>query len=77
MPARKRPAQESAYPKAAVREAFTNARRGLGQSRRHPAEVTSDRLGDAASRWSSHFSGEELDAIALVRQALERIAGNA
>jgi hypothetical protein len=42
--------------------------------KRHPAEVTSDRLGDHYERWADRLSGEERDAISLVRYALERIA---
>jgi hypothetical protein len=42
--------------------------------KRHPAEVTSDRLGDHYGRWHERLSGEELDAISLVRFALQRIA---
>ena len=46
----------------------------MGASRRHPAEVTSDRLGDHYERWVDRLTGEERDAISLVRFALERIA---
>lgn len=42
--------------------------------RRHPAEVTSDRLGDHYSDWNEKFSGAELDMISDIRQALEEIA---
>lgn len=32
-------------------------------TRRHPAELTSDRLADASERWNDKFTGEELDMI--------------
>lgn len=41
---------------------------------RHPAEVTSDRLGDAVTRWHEKFTGRERDMIGEIRQALEEIA---
>lgn len=44
---------------------------------RHPAQVTNDRLLDACQRWSGEFSGEERDAIGVVRNALRRIAEEA
>jgi hypothetical protein len=46
----------------------------MSDYRRHPAEVTSDRLADHSERWHDRLSGEERDAIGLVRNALERIA---
>jgi hypothetical protein len=42
--------------------------------RRHPAQVTSDRLGDAVERWWEKFSGEDRDAIGRIRYVLEEIA---
>lgn len=42
--------------------------------RRHPAQVTSDRLGDAVGRWWEKFSGEDRDAIGRIRDVLEQIA---
>ena len=45
-------------------------------TRRHPAEVTSDRLADHYEKWYDRMDGRERDAIALVRGMLERIAGN-
>lgn len=62
------------YPADAVRAAFASARRDTRRPPRHPAEVTSDRLGDAVTRWGDLLDGKELDAVALVRQALEEIA---
>jgi hypothetical protein len=43
-------------------------------TRRHPAEVTSDRLGDAVGRWWEKFSGEDRDAIGRIRDVLEHVA---
>jgi len=43
-------------------------------TRRHPAEVTSDRLADAGERWFDKFTSEERDMIGRLRTALERIA---
>jgi hypothetical protein len=57
-----------------IRAAFTSALAATPRGRRHPAEVTSDRLGDASATWGDLMSGQELDALALVRQALEEIA---
>lgn len=42
--------------------------------KRHPAEITSDRLADASERWHDKFTGEELDMIGRIRDALEQIA---
>jgi hypothetical protein len=44
------------------------------QWRRHPAEVTSDRLADALDKWPDAFSPRDRDAVAHVRQVLEEIA---
>jgi hypothetical protein len=46
----------------------------VSETRRHPAEVTSDRLADASERWHDLFTGEELDMIGRIRHALEEIA---
>ena len=54
--------------------AESRKRRGVRRAPRHPAEVTSDRLGDAYERWYHKLSGAERDAISIVRNALERIA---
>jgi hypothetical protein len=43
-------------------------------TRRHPAEVISDRLGDAVERWHEKFTGQERDEIAAIRHALSEIA---
>jgi hypothetical protein len=42
--------------------------------RRHPAEVTADRLGDALDRWPDAFDGAERDAIGLIIHRLQQIA---
>lgn len=42
--------------------------------KRHPAEVTSDRLLTDYERWYDRLSGNERDAISLTRYALQRIA---
>lgn len=44
------------------------------RAKRHPAEVTADRLGDASERWNKKFDGEELDMIGRIIHALEEIA---
>lgn len=46
-------------------------------SRRHRAEVTSDRLADDVERWHEHFTGEERDMIAQIRHRLQEIAEGA
>lgn len=46
----------------------------MGDIRRHPAEVTSDRLADALERWPERFDGHLRDAIGELRFALEQIA---
>lgn len=56
---------------AAMREVF---RRHLPRHRRHPAEVTSDRLAEAREKWLEHFTGTELDMIGHLRDRLEEIA---
>lgn len=45
------------------------------RTRRHPAEVTADRLVEDSTRYD--FTGEERDAIALVVHKLRQIAGEA
>lgn len=42
--------------------------------KRHPADVTADRLLEHYERWYPKFSGPELDAISTVRHALQEIA---
>lgn len=42
--------------------------------RRHPAQVTADRLADALDKWYEHFDGADRDAVARVRHVLIEIA---
>ena len=46
----------------------------MGKLRRHPAEVTADRLGDAVEKWFDKFSGEDRDAVGRIRYVLQEIA---
>lgn len=45
--------------------------------KRHPAEVTSDRLADAAERYYDKLTGEERDMISRMRHAFDEIAAGA
>lgn len=45
--------------------------------RRHPAEVTSDRLGQHYADWYDILTPHEREAISRVRDALENIAAAA
>lgn len=49
----------------------------MGDIRRHPAEVTADRLADALDRWPERFDGRQRDAIGELRTVLEQIADDA
>jgi hypothetical protein len=60
--------------RAAITEALIDARRAGKIPRRHPAEVTSDRLGAAVSRWGHQFTPEERDMVGVIRHRLEQIA---
>lgn len=42
--------------------------------KRHPAEVTADRLGAAVERWGDQFTAQERDMIGLIRHRLDTIA---
>jgi hypothetical protein len=42
--------------------------------KRHPAEVTADRLGDAYEKWNDKFDGAELDMIGQLKYAFDQIA---
>ena len=46
----------------------------MKRTRRHPADVTADRLEDAATTWRELFEGRELDDIGFVLHALREIA---
>lgn len=61
----------------ALTSALADYRKSGRGSRRHPAEVTSDRLGDALDRWPDRFDGGQRDAIADLRTVLEQIAEEA
>jgi hypothetical protein len=45
--------------------------------RRHPAEVTSDRLADMLDKWPDKFDGSSRDMVAHLRFILEGIAEEA
>jgi hypothetical protein len=45
--------------------------------KRHPAEVTSDRLLYAVEHWHERFTPQERDMIATIRWRLEQIAEEA
>jgi hypothetical protein len=47
---------------------------GYYGKRRHPCEVTADRLGDHLEHWPEKWDGAERDALALVRFVLQQIA---
>lgn len=49
----------------------------MGAIRRHPAEVTADRLADALDRWPDRFDGHLRDAIGELRYTLATIANDA
>lgn len=53
------------------------AERKTPRYRRHPAEVTSDKLAEAVERWHEHFTPQERDMVAAIRQRLEAIADEA
>lgn len=65
------------YPQARVSAAIGAALDATGRTptpRRHPADVTADRLVDHATDWDK-FDGHERDAIGEVIHALREIAG--
>ena len=55
-----------------IRASLAESRKTTG--RRHPAEVTSDRLGDAVTDWGECFTPDELDMVGHIRHRLECIA---
>lgn len=57
-----------------VRGIISDALRNSRMSRRHPAEVVSDNLGNAVAKFHDKFTGAERDMVAQIRQALEEIA---
>jgi hypothetical protein len=46
----------------------------MARTKRHPCEVTSDRLGDHYERYYDQMDGPERDELSHVRDVLERIA---
>jgi hypothetical protein len=42
--------------------------------KRHPAEVTSDRIADHIYRWHNRLTGAERDALSRARDILENLA---
>ncbi len=68
------PADPKPYPVREVGAIISAALRDAKTTKRHPAEVTSDRLGNATTTWRHLFTGEELDLVAQIRHALEEIA---
>ena len=62
------------YPTREVGDILRAALSGKRRAQRHPAEVTSDRLGDAVTKWADQFTPEELDMVGQIRHRLETIA---
>jgi hypothetical protein len=60
--------------KRAVNAAISSALRASTTKRRHPCEVTSDRLADHIGAYFDQLSPAERDAVAHVRHILETIA---
>ena len=46
----------------------------MNDSKRHPAEVTADRLAEALEKWPDAFDGRDRDMIGEIRQQLQNIA---
>lgn len=64
------------YPAKAVGDAIGAAIDSMKQSgtpRRHPLEVTSDRIGDAIYRYGDRLDGSERDALSEARTILESL----
>lgn len=55
-------------------DAFERAFAGFKPGKRHPAEVTVDRLGGAVGKYRHLITGAEADAFAQVIQILTEIA---
>lgn len=63
---------------AAIQAAIAGSRSsGRKTTRRHPAEVTADRLLDALEQWPDRWDGEDRDAIGRIRHVLHQIADGA
>jgi hypothetical protein len=71
------PNSDERYPAKEVGEILGAALRGKKSTKRHPAEVTSDRLGDAVTRYADQFTPEEMDMVGQIRHRLETIAERA
>jgi hypothetical protein len=65
--------QQPEYPRQQVSAILSEAL-ASSRTRRHPAMVTSDRLGEAVTQWGHQFTLDELDMVARIRQRLEEIA---
>lgn len=46
----------------------------MGAMRRHPADVTADRLGDALDKWPDAFNGGDRDMVSQIIHILTMIA---
>jgi hypothetical protein len=57
-----------------VHAAITAALREAPGGRRHPCEVTADRLGDHLDRYPDAFDGADRDRVAVIRHVLQDIA---
>lgn len=57
-----------------MNEIISGALKDAKVSRRHPADVTADRLGDAVQRWHDRFESAELDMVGVVISRLRIIA---
>lgn len=55
----------------AVRDVISEHLRAAPSTRRHPCEVTADRLGDHLTRYGDELPGVDRDAIARVRFILQ------
>lgn len=53
---------------------ITKSLRGYKAAKRHPCEVTADRLGDHLDRYPEAFDGATRDEIAHLRYVLQEIA---
>lgn len=60
--------------KRAVASAIREHLRAAPRTRRHPCEVTADRLGDHLDRFGQDLPGEDRDAIARIRFVLQEWA---
>jgi hypothetical protein len=59
---------------AIISESLRSFRRSSRPSRRHPCEVTSDRLGDHLTQFGDQLTGADRDTISHVRHLLEGLA---